>query len=214
MKLVDLTGKVFGRLTVIHRGQTVATSGGQKKTVWHCKCSCGKEIDVVYQQLIRGKTHSCGCYNSDIVKARLTKHGGAGTRLYNIWLHMRARCFNTADAAYKDYGGRGILVCKEWNSSFEAFKEWALGSGYADNLSIDRIDNNAGYYPENCRWVTAKEQSNNRRSNKVLTHNSESHTMAEWAVLTGIKYGKIQEGISAGKTLTQIIQEQTEKAED
>ena len=110
------------------------------------------------------------------------------TRLHRIWAAMKARCCNENIPAYKYYGGRGITICDEWKDSFEKFYAWAVKSGYRDNLSIDRIDNNKGYSPENCRWATNKEQSNNQRSTRLLTYDGETHSLAEWADITGINY--------------------------
>ena len=115
-----------------------------------------------------------------------TTHGGSGTRLNKIYRAIKQRCNNPQNPAYENYGGRGITVCAEWLNSFEAFRDWALANGYRDDLTIDRIDNDGPYCPENCRWVTMKQQGNNRRSNRVLTYNGENHTITEWAELTGI----------------------------
>lgn len=115
------------------------------------------------------------------------KHGKRHTRIYDIWRSMRQRCYNPNTNRYKNYGGKGIKVCDEWRESFEAFYEWAMANGYADNLTIDRKDTNGNYEPNNCRWVTMKEQQNNRLNNHLETYNGETHTIAEWSEITGIK---------------------------
>lgn len=135
------------------------------------------------------------------------KHGGTGTRLYSCWATMKYRCHNTNAQGYKRYGGRGINVCDEWANSFLQFKEWALNNGYADNLTIDRIDNNKGYSPENCRWATAKEQGRNRGDNRLLTLNGETKTLIEWAEIAGIGVATLhsrlfKHGWSLEKSLT------------
>lgn len=114
-------------------------------------------------------------------------HGQTETRLYYIWTSMKARCTNPRCKSFKHYGGRGIRVCEEWAQSFEAFQAWALPNGYTDNLTIDRIDNDKGYDPDNCRWVDRTTQSRNRRNNRFLTYNGETRTIGEWAEIVGIR---------------------------
>ena len=138
------------------------------------------------------------------------KHGdrpkGRKKRLYNIWMHMKERCNNPNFKYYKNYGGRGIRVCPEWNNSYEAFREWAFENGYSDNLTLDRVENDCGYSPENCRWATRKEQANNRRCNRILELNGERHNIQEWCELTGVPRhvvdGRLRRGWSAQRTLT------------
>jgi len=115
------------------------------------------------------------------------KHGGYGTRLYRIWYNMKARCYNPNCNNYPRYGERGIDVCCTWRDDFSAFREWAIENGYSEGLTLDRIDNDKGYSPENCRWATQKEQNRNRRDNRLVALNGEPKPIAEWAEIYGIK---------------------------
>lgn len=127
--------------------------------LWMCRCVCGQEKAVVGADLRNGKSTNCGCKKADRIGRMRRTHGESGTRLHNIWTLMLARC---RDLSNKDYGGRGISVCSHWQT-FENFRDWAVSNGYQDDLSIDRVDTNKGYYPQNCRWADAKTQSRNRR---------------------------------------------------
>lgn len=157
-KLIDLTGKRFGRLTVIER-----TKSKGKNTVWLCKCDCGKTTTSDGYQLRKGITVSCGCYHAEQCGKQHKKHGFTRTRLYRIYYKMKERCYKPTNDNFKYYGGLGITICEEWLNDFGAFASWAIANGYADNLTIDRKENTKGYSPENCRWITIQEQQKNRR---------------------------------------------------
>lgn len=180
----DLVGMKFGKLTVIERAQSI-----KGRTAFKCICDCGNTKVVKSGLLISGKTRSCGCLA--VNNFNQTTHGKSCTKLYGVWSTMKSRCNNTNTEHYKNYGARGIKVCEEWERDFQAFYDWAYANGYQDGLTIDRIDVNKGYEPDNCRWATMKKQSNNRVTNIYFTHNGKTHTLAEWADETGIKYGTL-----------------------
>jgi hypothetical protein len=154
-------GDVYGRWTVI---------AGPIAMKWRCRCECGTVRDVPATPLKSGRSRSCGCLHRDEFVARITKHGDHQTRLYRIWQGMKHRCSYPHKAKHRNYHGRGIRVCDAWQT-FPPFRDWALGHGYTDELSIDRIDNDGNYEPANCRWVTIAAQHltqrhSNGRSNK------------------------------------------------
>lgn len=156
--------------------------------LWFCKCDCGKNTIVPAAKLISGKTQSCGCLKKETSKPPIiVKHGMSYSRLYKVWKDMKARCYKPTSVRYYTHGARGIKVCDEW-MSFEFFAKWALSNGYRENLTIDRINNNGNYEPSNCRWATHKVQANNRRTNRLISHNGETHTIKEWSEITGINY--------------------------
>ena len=144
------------------------------------------------------------------------KHGMYKTRLYKAWDSMKARCYRKSVGPYPKYGGRGITVCDEWKNSFVAFRDWALANGYVEGLSLDRIDPSGNYEPSNCRWVTMKEQENNKRSNRRIEHNGETHTLSEWCDITGIPFHvlhhRFQRGWPTEKALTTKIRKYTKES--
>ena len=193
----DLTGRKFGKLTVLEFDRM----GPRGRAYWKCRCDCNDEvsnfISVRQDGLISGHTTSCGCRTIEALRNRITKHGDCETRLYSIWRAMKHRCDNSNEPSYRNYGGRGISVCDEWYD-YETFRDWALDNGYDDDLSIDRIDVNDGYYPENCRWVDAVVQGNNRRNNRFITYAGETHTISEWARLFEVHYETLRHRINRG----------------
>lgn len=207
-EVCTLTGERFGKLTAIELvGKTK-----YGVALWRCKCDCGNEIVVQAGNLKNGHTKSCGCYRVEFCKQNFTKHGLEHTRLYGIWCDMKARCYDTAHKSHQRYGGRGITVCDEWKDDVQAFYSWAVANGYCDGLTIDRVDNEGDYCPENCRWATVKDQANNRRTNINITYKGETKNMKQWAIDVGIPYSVVWQrmqklGWSAERALTEPVKE-------
>lgn len=192
----DLTGKQFNYLIAI-KNMGVDKRG---HALWKCECTaCGGEKVVHAGKLKSGEIKSCGCMH------RFYSHHQTDTRLYHIWCTMKARCNRPSSHKYKNYGGRGIKLCQEWNK-FENFYEWAMSHGYQEHLSIDRIDNDGNYEPDNCRWATAKQQANNTRSNKKYTYKGESLTLAELSTKYGVKYNLLSRRINRGWNIEDAIE--------
>ena len=177
--LDDLIGKKYGRLTIL---KSYRKLDNQNKHVIYveAECECGTIKEYRYDHLKDNVIQSCGCYHKELTKQQSTIHNGSGTRLYKIYNSMKNRCYNQNSSAYKYYGARGIIICDEWLNNFENFRTWAINNGYQDNLTIDRINNNGNYEPDNCRWVTYKEQANNKSNNHYITINNETKTLTQW----------------------------------
>lgn len=191
---IDLSGMRFGKLTVLERDKTHYGRGDH--TYWICKCDCGETTRVRPDALKSGSVVSCGCYHSGI-SAKIAKninfkHGMTKSRIFHIWSGMRTRCSYKQAKNYKNYGERGIYVCDLWKESFEEFFKWSMEHGYSEDLQIDRIDNNGPYSPDNCRWVTAKENCRNKRGNKPVTVNGIFYkTISEAAENLGVSSSDI-----------------------
>lgn len=194
-KLIDLKGVRFAHLVVTER----AGADKHGHVMWLCQCDCGKQKVVKGHKLLSGDYKSCGCMHYKY------GHGQSDTRLYHIWRTMKARCVASNSHKYHAYGGRGITICEEWLNSFESFYDWAMANGYRDDLTIDRIDNDGNYCPENCRWATPAEQANNTRKNRLLTHNGETHTVAEWAKIVGITKAALYHRLSRGWSVKEAL---------
>nr|WP_297873513.1 hypothetical protein [uncultured Blautia sp.] len=257
MKAKDLTGKRFGRLTVIKKDHIHIVPSGGKYWKYLCKCDCGNEVSVLSNSLRNGAVVSCGCYRKERLHEKTfknlsggrygrwlvleefkmenektywlcqcdcgtrkyvradqllsgdskscgcltvnsaTTHGLSKKRIYQIWSHMIQRCENRNATSYKDYGERGISVNYEWHD-FRKFYEWSIENGYADHLSIDRINVNGNYEPSNCRWVDSKTQANNRRNNHYVKINGIVHTLKQWSEISCVPYGTICQRIRNG----------------
>lgn len=202
----DLTGQKFGRLTVLKVSRKVL-SGKRFRYYWLCECECGNKKEIRTDSLTKHLVQSCGCLKKEQDKINLTKfhrHKMSSSRIYRIWQKMKDRCFNKNVRSYKDYGERGIKVCKEW-LIVDNFIKWALENGYRDDLQIDRINNNGDYEPFNCRWVTPKSNSRNRRSNIFIEYNGKNISLIELSEITKISYSCLNDRYHRGKRGTDLI---------
>lgn len=180
-----MVGGLYGRLTVL--------SVYKQGSVWYgaCECSCGTRKSIRLESLLNGRTKSCGCYNKELVSKRTSKGNFSNTRLYHVWENMKSRCNNSHNPEFHNYGGRGIKVCALWNNFLE-FRKWALLAGYDSTApknvcTIDRIDNDGNYEPSNCRWVTCKENQNNKRKTRRFEYNGSLYSLRELSILANIR---------------------------
>jgi hypothetical protein len=208
LRIKDISGQRFGKLVVIKFSHT---GGKYYRSFWLCKCDCGNTSIVAQSSLKGGHTKSCGCLikNNGVRKHKLCK-----SRIYQIYARMKNVCYNKHSKDYAKYGGRGIDICKEWlgENGFINFYNWSIKNGFNENLSskectIDRIDNNKGYFPDNCRWTTLKVQQNNTRRNHYISYNGTTQTVAQWAESLNMNYTTLHErlrkGWSVEKSLSQ-----------
>jgi hypothetical protein len=188
-KCKDITGQKFNRLTAIKRIEG---------TKWLFKCDCGIEKILTKWDVMSGNTKSCGCLNAELIKIRckenMTKHGMYQTKEYRAWHSMKDRCLCPTNKFYDYYGGRGIKICDSWLNSFENFFK-DMGYAPTQQHSIDRIDNNGNYEPNNCRWATKREQVINRRNSFMITYKGETKAIAEWSDIYGICINVIRKRI-------------------
>lgn len=181
----DLTGQKFNHLTAV---ELVS----RKPTRWKCLCDCGNYKIVLTSNLKSGAVKSCGCIHH---RGNPT-HNLCYTRQYRIYKKIMRRCYVQNDPAYKDYGGRGIVVCDSWKNNFIDFYNWSIANGYADNLTIDRIDNDKGYSPDNCRWADSKQQSNNRRTCRLYTIGGITKNLTQWCEYYNADYKIVHSRLS------------------
>lgn len=199
----DYVGKKHGRLTVLE--VLYIYQKNRKRKFFKCICDCGKIHITRADGILNKKTFSCGCQKNEKNKGKNYKHFSYGTRLYNIYAGMKQRCYNPNCHCFKRYGKRGIKICSQWLNGFVSFRDWALENGYSSNLTIDRIDVNGDYSPENCRWATIKQQSRNRRTTHLETYGGKTMCLTEWAEHIGINKGTLISGIRRGKTIEYFI---------
>lgn len=180
MKKLELTGKKFGRLTVVKLHSIFKC-----KSFWECICDCGIIKIIRGTKLKSQEIKSCGCLSREVHSELATIHGLHGTRIYRIHKGMMQRCYYKNKPDYHNYGGRGIEVCKDWKD-VSKFSKWAFSNGYKENLTIDRIDSNKNYTPENCQWITLGENSSKKRTTKYLTHEGKTLNLKQWSLELGL----------------------------
>jgi len=206
----DLTGKIFGKLTVL------GYSHSNRYAYWKCRCECGKETIVRSSHLVSGAIKTCGCSwqeNGKNAHEANLSHGGCRSgrsRLYIIWCNIIQRCENQNSTGYRYYGGRGIKIFSEWHD-FKVFRDWATKNGYNDKLTIDRIDVNGNYEPSNCRWATMEVQANNKRKNVNLTYKGITKTAVQWAREYDIPISTFFRWLNEGESIEDIFQKRCGK---
>ena len=208
-KHIDLSGKRFHRLIVLREDGRI-----YGRPAFVCRCDYGNVVRANASELNASRVQSCGCLqrekSSQVLTALKTTHGESSSRLYAVWMAMKNRCRNKRCKEYSLYGGRGINVCSEWAEDYEAFRDWALANGYDESAprgqcTIDRIDVNGNYCPENCRWSTQSEQCNNRQKNRYVEIDGQRKTIAEWAKVSGLSYSTILDRLNNGWSPSRAI---------
>ena len=205
-----LEGNKFNQLTVIkldHTEKYIYPNGVVSNQEYYlCRCDCGKESVVLKSNLKKNHTKSCGCLSKKSASLRFTTHNLQNARLCHVFYSMRRTCLNKN---YKNYCGRGIIICNEWKDNIVNFYNWAMANGYSDDLTIDRIDVNGNYDPSNCRWTTMKVQQRNRRNNRLITFNGETKCVTEWAkelrFNPPILFKRLTKGWSIERALTEKV---------
>jgi hypothetical protein len=178
----QLGGQRFGRLTLVKE----LGPNAHGSIVWRCHCDCGNDTMVTASNLRSGNTISRGCFHKERQHEAPLRHGMKGTRVYNAWINMRQRCTNPARKEWENYGGRGISVCDDWMVSFDAFLQ-DMGEPQ-EGMTLDRFDVNGDYEPGNCRWASYQAQGRNTRDNRMVTYQSRTQSLADWADELGIAY--------------------------
>ena len=191
-------GNKYGRLTIIKQTED--------KRYYECLCECGNHKVARLWNLKSGDTKSCGCYLKEIRKTLNRKHGMKGTKIYRTWQSMKRRCYNINDNNYKHYGKRKIVVCDEWKNDFMSFYNWAMTNGYDDSLTLDRIDVDGNYEPNNCRWVDQKTQQNNKRNNCYIEYKGMKKTLSEWADYYNLSYRCVKGRHLLGWDIKRIVE--------
>lgn len=212
---IDVTGQQFGRLTVVKDLGIFIKDGTTKKNHYFlCRCSCENKTEIIVSlgHLRSGHTKSCGCLHEEHNKHGNPKHNLCYNRLYSIYYAMRKRCYKPSQPSYKNYGARGINVCELWLNDFMEFYNWAMQNGYRDGLSLDRIDVDKDYCPENCKWSTMNEQANNKTTTIYLTYKGETKTLTQWANKLGVNYRALYRRYNNGWDIDRIFEQPFRKS--
>jgi hypothetical protein len=204
-KLLIKSGDKFGRLVVLKE-----IKQKNKSRYFLCKCDCGKTTERCIKALIKNSISSCGCYQNEFnikprYKQRSDNYPYLKSRLYSIWTDIKKRCNNTNTRAYKWYGAKGVKVCETWENDFINFMNWSIKNNYSDELTIDRINSNGNYSPDNCRWVSMLVQNNNKSSNRLIEFENQQYTMSQLSRLLGVKYTTLVSKLNKGLTVKEII---------
>lgn len=203
----DLTGKTFDRLTVLGFAFRDKSTGNGAQWHWWCECQCNEIVIVPKTRLVKGFTRSCGCFRQEMMADKQRTHGKSNTSIYKIWTKIKQRCFNSASVAYRYYGGRGITMCDRWQS-FEMFAN-DMGERPSAKHSVERVDNDGNYCPENCIWALRPIQANNTRSNHRVTYQNRTQNVSQWAVELGCSaktlYNRLHLGWSDEATISTPI---------
>lgn len=202
--LIDLTGMVFGRLTVLEKRPSVKSSTGQFLTYWKCRCACGKVVEIHSNSIRRGLSKSCGCFYAERIKVINVKHGMTRTKEYRAWAHAKGRCHRPSDPRYRIYGARGIKMCDRWKNSFQSFLE-AMGRAPSKQHTLERKDSGGNYEPSNCIWATYAEQANNKSTNRIMDYNGKRMTLAQLAHFVGREYHSLHAQLSRRDSLESAI---------
>jgi len=200
----DISSQRFGRLTAVAFVQRTR----QGDALWLCQCDCGNTCKTRAGALRGGHTFSCGCLQQERTRDSHLTHGLSDSKLYGVWNKMRERCINPHDDSYAYYGACGITVCEEWQT-FEPFNAWATANGYAEGLTIERLNNRGNYEPPNCKWVPWAVQNRNKRNNIMLTFKGETRKLLDWADSIGISRdildNRLRKGWSTERAFTQPV---------
>lgn len=198
---IDMSGQKYGYLTAL----SISHRNEREEIFWNCQCQCGSLVVIKGSLMRQGQTKSCGCYRKEVTSMNKKTHGMRSTRLYNVWNHMKRRCTEKNTKEYKNYGGRGITVCDEWENP-QNFFEWAIANGYKDNLTIERINVNGNYRPDNCEFIPKSLQSKNRRYNLMIDTGGAEVCAAEAARMAGVSRKTVANWYHAGliKTINDV----------
>lgn len=201
-KFVDHTGKRFGYLVALRKESRDSKHG--KVAYWYCRCDCGNEKWISANNLTRGNCISCGCKQEEHLNHKINPLKRDNPRIYRIWSGMKIRCFCKNSSRYADYGGRGITICDEW-MVFDNFCLWALSNGYEDGLTIERLNNDKSYCPDNCTWIKLEEQVKNKRNLRIYTYKGQTMHLAAWARLYNMSYSLLYDRLDSGMSFEDAI---------